>query len=258
MKPRPLGVLPLLLLALAACGDDGSGAGGSGGDGTGGGSAVTPPPTDTGIEVVDRLGAAAAACGSQSVSTIPGGWESVAVGDLGCMVWVPGGWIVQGAGSPIVTMFADQSGLEGALGVAGGTQDLPACTPLAARDALLSGFTEGGYATPTIAWHEEAVVPFGGTDWPTAQAVFQTSREGTPLVGYVWVLTTETVLACDVVGLGFWEPEAKIEADTCTVLQILNSVTCPSGGECDDVECDLHCKDEGFTGGSCGFGCECS
>jgi hypothetical protein len=261
MDTRLLPLLSLVLAQLLACGDETSGTGGSGAGGggtsSGGGSGVTHPPTGTGIEVVDRLGAAAAACGSQSVSTIPGGWESVAVGDLGCMVWVPGNWIVQGAGSPIVTMFADQSGLEGALGVAGGTEDLPACTPIAARDALLSGFSDGGFAAPTIAWHQEAVMPFGGTDWATAQAVFQTSRAGTPLVGYLWVLTTQTVLTCDVVCLGFWEPEANIEADTCTVLQILNSVTCPSGGECDDVECDLYCKDKGFSGGSCGFGCTC-
>ena len=260
MRHLPHLALGLLLACLAGCpatGPDDDGGDDDNDPGDPDDSTVTPPPTGTGIELVDRLGAAAVACGAQRVSTIPGGWESVAVGDLGCMVWVPGGWIVQGEGTAIASLFADESGREGALGIAGATQDLPECTPVAARDSVLAGFADSGYAEPSIAWHLESIEPFGGTDWPTAQAVFQSAVGGTPLVGYLWVLTTPTVVACDVVALGFWEPEARIEADTCTVLQILNSVTCPSGGGCDDADCDQRCRGEGFNGGSCGLGCEC-
>jgi hypothetical protein len=80
-----------------------------------------------------------------------------------------------------------------------------------------------------------------------------------PLVGYLWLLALPTVAGiCDVVGLGFWEPQARIESDTCTVLQILNSVVCPRGGGCDDSSCDTSCRASGNTGGSCeASGCVC-
>ncbi len=83
------------------------------------------------------------------------------------------------------------------------------------------------------------------------------TRSTSALAGYLWVLTTPSVIACNVVGLGFWEPEARIEQDTCVLTQILNSVKCPSGGGCDPSECDASCKQSGRSGGTCSSGCEC-
>jgi len=254
----------------AACSSSGTGTGGGAqadggvndaapsGDAAGvpPGGAVTPPTT-TGNAVVDRLGRAAAACGRQSSFTVPGGWQNVAVGDKGCMVWAPPGWLVTGAGSSTTSVFSDDTGVEGFVGIAGATRDVKECTPAELRTGILGGFAQNGYASPQVLWHVEGNEDFGGTSWANGHAVFGTSRGGTSLVGYLWVLATPTVIACDVVGLGFWEPVDRIEADTCTVSQILNSVTCPRGGGCDPVECDQSCKAEGRTGGSCNSGCEC-
>lgn len=255
-------------LVVGACTSAGGGgvadAGGGnadGGNGGGDGGAVATdamaPPSGTGTPLVDRLGAAAAACGKQSTFTVPGGWEIVAVGDKGCTVWVPPGWIVQGAYSYLVSAFADATGVEGFVGVAGATRDLAACTPAEASSGILRGFAENGYTTPETLWHYEGTEAFGGTNWSTGHAVFAMNRESTPLVGYLWVLTTPTVIACDVVGLGFWEPQGKIESDTCKVMQILSSVKCPSGGGCDDASCSQSCRDEGRTGGRCDPTCQC-
>jgi hypothetical protein len=257
------GSILLSALTLAACGSGNGGAGGSGGAGGAGGSGgtgsgtPTAPPQMTGIALVDRLGAAAAACGKQSVSTVPGGWQNVAVGDKGCMVWVPPGWIIQGSGTAIVSAFSDTTGTEGFVGVAGATQALASCKPQPARDSLLDGFTKNGYSAPQVLWHVEGTESFGGSDWTTGQAVFSMTRQSTPLLGYLWVLTLPTVVACDVVGLGFWEPEANIDVDTCKTLQILSSVTCPSGGGCDPVECNQSCINAGHQGGTCESGCVC-
>ena len=187
------------------------------------------PPTSTGIPLVDRLGAAAAKCGPQSSLTVPGGWQLVAIGDKGCMVHMPPGWKSTGQGGPTVSMFRDDTGKEGFVGLAGGAQTAQ-CTPPAIRDGVLEGFVSNGYSATEVLWHTEANEPFGGTSWPIGHTVFSMSREGTPLLGYLWLLTTQTVALCDVVGLGFWMPQASIEADTCTLTQIFNSIRCPSGG----------------------------
>ena len=264
-------------LVLAACGSstqsggvatDGgangadSGNGGNGGNGgADGGDGVATgtmaPPSGTGTPLVDRLGAAGAACGRQSGFTVPGGWEIVGVGDKGCTVWVPPGWVVQGALSYQVTAFADQTGSEGFVGLAGATREVETCAPAEVTSGILSGFAANGYATPEVLWHYEGVEAFGGSNWSTGHAVFATERGATPLIGYLWVLTTPTIIACDVVSLGFWEPQARIETDTCTLTQILNSVRCPSGGGCDDASCNQSCQAEGRGGGTCDPTCQC-
>lgn len=216
------------------------------------------PPTSTGNTTVDHLGAAAAACGQQSMFTVPGGWEMLAVGDAGCTVWVPPGWTLQGAHTGIATAMKDATGVEGFVGIAGASQEV-ACEPVPVRDSVLQGFADKGYASPKVLWHHEQRDEFGGSVWPTGHAVFSTSVSGTSIVGYLWVLATTTVIACDVVGLGFWEPEGAIETDTCALTQIINSVKCPSGGGCSDADCNTQCKADGKTGGSCGpeGGCSC-
>lgn len=220
-------------------------------------SSAQAPPTGTGIALVDRLGAAAAACGKQSMFTVPGGWENVAIGEQGCMVWVPGGWKIEGAFTSIATAFSDGTGVEGFVGVAGATRELTTCAPAPARASLLAGFDAKGYEGTKSIWTYEGTEPFGGTNWSTGHAVFTSTKSSTPIVGYLWVLTTPTAIACDVVGLGIWEPQDRIDADTCTLTQILSSVKCPSGGGCDAAECDRSCKDEGHAGGSCNSGCAC-
>lgn len=187
------------------------------------------PPSGTGNALVDRLGSAAAKCGKQSSFTVPGGWQLVAIGDKGCIVHVPPAWRVIGAGSPSVSMFRDDTGTEGFVGL-GGAAQTATCTPPAIRDGVLDGFASNGYASPEVLWHAEANESFGGTAWPTGHTVFSMRRGASPLIGYLWLLTTRTVAACDVVGLGFWEPQDAIETDTCTLTQVLQSIRCPSGG----------------------------
>ena len=258
---RPIFSSILAASLLAACGtSSGGGApeGGSPSDGGGPPGNVVIPPDGTGSGIVDRLGAASSACGQQSGFTVPGGWQLLAVGDAGCTVWVPPGWTLEGAHTGIATAMQDGSGREGFVGIAGASQDV-ACSPAPVRDSVLQGFADKGFGAPEVLWHLEQSTEFGGTVWPTGHAVFGTSVGGTPLVGYLWVLTTQTVIACDVVGLGFWEPESAIESDTCALTQIINSVKCPSGGGCDDASCDTECKGGGAAGGACNAsgGCDC-
>jgi hypothetical protein len=255
------------VVLFAACGGTGSGGGAtsadaghdgavSSEDGGGGGIAGLTPPSQTGIALVDRLGAAAAACGKLSSIAVPGGWQNVAIGDKGCMAYVPPGWIVSGSGTGLMSAFADDTGVEGFVGLAGTTQDT--CTPAAVRDQVYAGYTSKGYDAFGLAWHWEGQQEFGGTAWNVGHSVFTTSREGTPIVGYLWILALPTVAQiCDVVGLGFWEPQARVDTDTCTTLQALESIRCPSGGGCDPLDCDLSCKNEGKAGGECSSGCSC-
>ena len=215
------------------------------------------PPDGTGNSVVDRLGVAAAACGKQSMFTVPGGWNPLALGTAGCMVWVPPGWTLDGAYTGIASAMKDGSGREGFVGIAGATQEVT-CAPEPVRDSVLAGFTAKGFSSPQVLWHVEQSEAFGGSVWPTGHAVFTSSVSGSDLVGYLWIMTTPTVVACDVVGLGFWEPQDAIETDTCTLTQILNSVKCPSGGACDSNSCDTDCKAGGSTGGGCDASGNCS
>jgi hypothetical protein len=265
-RPERVALLAFLFATsfVGSCSSSSSGSpttGGDGGSGTDGATTAdtggaTPgttlaPPTQTGNAVVDRLGAAASSCGKQSVFTIPGGWDIVAVGDKGCTVWVPPGWTIEGASTGLATALKDASGAEGFLGIAAAT-DAQACDATVVRDGILDGYAKKGYASPTVLWHLEQNESFGGTSWPTGHTVFSTSAGGTPIVGYLWLLTTPTVIACDVVGLGFWEPVAAIESDTCTLTQVINSVKCPSGGNaCDDADCNAQCKRDGNAGGAC-------
>ncbi len=187
------------------------------------------PPTSTGNALVDRLGAAASKCGPQSSLTVPGGWQLVAIGDKGCMVHAPPGWKVIGFGTPTVSVFRDDAAREGFFGLAGAAQTAT-CTPPAVRDGVLQGFVANNYDSVDVLWHAEANEAFGGSTWPIGHTVFSMKRAGAPLLGYLWLLTTQTVVACDVVGLGFWLPQDAIETDTCTLTQTFNSIRCPSGG----------------------------
>lgn len=271
---RSLGSSLSACLIVAACSStssggapDGGNAGGDGGDGgtangdSGGAGVATgtmAPPAATGTPLVDRLGAAAAACGHQTGFTVPGGWQIVAIGDLGCTVWVPPTWTVQGSHTFKMTAFADATGVEGFLGLAGATRELTACVPSEVTSGILGGFADNGYATPQILWHYEGDEAFGGSNWSTGHAVFATTMQSAPLIGYLWVLATPTVVACDVVSLGFWEPQARIETDTCTLTQILGSVNCPRGGGCDDASCNQSCVADGRSGGRCDPTCQCN
>ena len=237
---------------------DGGNDGGGGDSGEGVATGAMAPPSGTGTPLVDRLGAAAAACGKQSGFTVPGGWQNAAIGDKGCTVWVPPSWVVQGAYSYQVSAFADGTGVEGFVGIAGATRELATCAPGEVTSGILSGFASNGYATPEILWHYEGTEAFGGSDWSTGHAVFATDRGSTPLVGYLWVLALPTVIACDVVSLGFWEPQGRIETDTCTLTQILGSVRCPNGGGCDEASCSQSCQAEGHAGGTCDPTCQCN
>ena len=251
-----------LLLAQTMCVSSsgtpgGDGGGGEGGDGGGGGTAILPP-NGTGIELVDRLGAAAAQCGDQSPFTVPASWQLVGVGEQGCSGWVPPGWTPEGSGTSLVTALRDASGDEGFLGLAGVAAPGVDCTPPAVTDAVLSGFAQAGYETPTVSWHEERVGHFGGSTWPTGQTVFTTAAGSTPVVGFLWLLASEGVVACNVVGLGFWEPQTAIETETCTLTQILNSVRCGANA-CSDSGCNDLCQSDGKPGGLCNpqGGCDC-
>lgn len=255
----------LSFTALAACLSVGAGSCSGGGgassssSSSSGGSAgnVIAPPSSTGNALVDRFGAAAARCGHQSVSTVPGGWDIVSVGGLGCTVWVPPGWTVTGDGTGLVSALGDAGGRRGFVGVAGPTTELAACAPAEARDAILAGFTRAGFSSTQVLWHWEGQEAFGGSTWSTGHAVFSMDAGSDALVGYLWDMTAQTLVACDVTSLGFWMPQASLEADMCQLLQIPNSVRCPSGGGCDDVECDRGCRAEGHAGGHCSSGCVC-
>lgn len=230
---------------------------GEGDAGDAGGSAIVVPG-GTGVPLVDRLGATASTCGPQTPFTVPSSWSVLGVGEQGCSGWVPPGWLVSGSGTSLATALRDASGDEGFVGLAGVVDATVACTPPAVTEAVLAGFAENGYAPPVVLWQHEQLEEFGGSTWPTGMTVFSSAAGSTSIVGFLWLLPTQTVVACDVVGLGFWEPESAIETDTCMLTQILNSVRC-GGGACADSSCNDTCQADGKPGGMCNTmgGCDC-
>lgn len=223
-----------------------------GADTENGGGSGPPPPVDTGVAIVDRLGNAAAGCGVLGRWTVPADWDMVWVGARGCTVHAPPTWTITGEGEGTTVGFRDGTGAEGFLGMMGEVEGAVGCTPAGVAGLVLDGFTANGYAAPEIAWQEVAAVPFGGSLWDVAATVFTTGAGGVAVVGYLWDLVTPSGPFCFVSGMGFWLPESAIEAEACTLVQIHESLKCPhAGGGCDDAECDASCKGDGDAGGFC-------
>lgn len=249
--------------SAGAGGGGGSGAGGGNVGGSSGSGQVSPVPTQTGNAVVDKLGAAASQCGYQSPSTVPQSWDLASWGQ-GCSIWGPDGWAVSGAGTQLI-IVADPANPYGAV-VGGGVPDAGTgpseCTPRGAADYFLGLYTELGCTNPTIVWYDEGALVIGTDSYPVGHSVFTCSYQGEQIVGYQFTMGLAGAL-CEVVISAFWEPASQIDQMTCTLSQILNSVTCPTGGSesCVDVDCDTACKNVGQSGGRCptsgGDGCEC-
>lgn len=234
------------LPADAPAGDNGADSGDAG-----------PFPDGTGSPLLDRFVTAVQACGVLGPSTVPLGWKPVMVGSGFCSLWVPDAWLVVGAGEPTTTAFADATAVEGVLAMAG-TADVATCAPEAVRDLVLDAFRSEGYADVTLGWHLERTEDFGGSRWPVSHALFTAARDGTPLVGYLNLAVYATFPACGTFGVGAWEPQAAIEADTCVIAQALGSLRC-GGAACDDSACSDGCKADGAEGGACteAGACEC-
>lgn len=262
----------ILLMALGACssasdegaaGAAGNGPGGASGSGGGSGSPASPVPVQTGIDVVDRLGAAAAQCGYQSPSTVPASWDLASWGQ-GCSIWGPSGWAVNGAGTQLIFISdpANPYGTAVGGGVPSAGSGPTTCTARGAADYFLGLYTQLGCSSPTIAYYTEGELVMGTDTYPVGHSVFTCTYQGTPIVGYQFTMGMDGAL-CEVVLSSFWEPVDSIDAMTCNLSQILNSVSCPTGGSdtCVDVDCDAACRNVGKQGGQCptsgAEGCEC-
>jgi hypothetical protein len=137
-----------------------------------------------------------------------------------------------------------------------------ACTPRGVADYFLPLYTELGCADPTIVYYAESSLVVVTDSYPVGHSVFTCNYQGTPIVGYQFTMGLPGAL-CEVVISAFWEPVSAVESMTCTLSQILNSVSCPNGGSesCVDSDCDAACRNVGQSGGRCptsgGDGCEC-
>lgn len=249
----------VLVGALATCGggsverDGGAGPPRDGGaqpdaavdDGRGDNPLGQNVPTGTGDAVVDRLAATAAACGYQTPNTVPAGWNMVPVGERGCAISVPPGWTAEGAGGPVCAAEQPPDGATGVL-VMMGTPDLVAsvpCTPRGATTYLEQNVAESGCANVTERHYREGTELIATIPIPKADVVFTCEEEGATFAAYAWVTIQGTSPLCSILVLGFWTPVGDVEATTCTLTQILQSVRCPQpgGNLCVDADCAADC-----------------
>jgi hypothetical protein len=214
-------------------------------------TADSQPLTSTGNATVDRLGAAAAACGPQSRLTVPAGWQMVLAGEKGCAFYAPTTWQTIGAGTPSTFVVEDQTRVTGSSVLAGvDTTGTATCTPhgvatwLFANNKDCVGFTE-------LYW-KDGVDNVAGLQIPRGDLVYACTQSGVPIVGYLVVQIHGTWPLCNILAFAFWMPETQIEARTCTLTQTMNSIQCPQGGSsCSDSSCAQECVAAGNASGAC-------
>ena len=215
-------------------------------------------PPSTGKPLADRLIDTARTYGYQSPNTVPAGWEMVLVGERGCAISVPPGWRAQGAGTAVTSVEEDAEGYTGVLVMAGVPQTSIACTPGGATDYLLAGIEQSGCGSIDRLYYQEETENIAGIPIPKADLIMSCVEEGELAVGYAWVTIQGTTPLCNILVLGFWMPEPLIEAKTCTLSQILQSVRCPQGGRyCVDADCNADCVELGKGGGHCNADDDC-
>lgn len=209
---------------------------------------------------MDRLGAAASLCGYQSPSTVPVGWDTASFGQ-GCSIWGPSSWGFEGAGTQMIFVSDPTHGAV----VGGGVPDAPgpaSCTPRGVAEYFLGLYQALGCSAPKLEYYADGTLLLVDDPIPVGHSVFTCDYQGTPMVGYQFTMGMQDVM-CSIVLSAFWEPQSDVESMTCTLTQILNSVSCPTGGSssCEDVDCDTACRNAGQQGGRCpssgGEGCEC-
>jgi hypothetical protein len=213
--------------------------------------------SSTGNALVDRLGAAAAACGPQTRLTVPAGWQMVLAGEKGCAFYAPPTWLVAGAGTPTTFAVEDSSRVTGSAVLAGvDSTGTATCTPhgvaswIFANNKDCVGFKE-------LYW-KDSVDMIAGIQIPSGELVYSCAQSGVPVVGYMVVQIHGTWPLCNLLSFAFWMPETQIETRTCTLTQTLNSIQCPQGsGACDDSSCNQSCVAGGSQWGSCDADGEC-
>jgi hypothetical protein len=216
----------------------------------------------TGNADADRLAQAAAACGYQSKSTVPAGWDLVMMSDKGCSFWTPAGWLVEGEGQAVTSAFEDSQENVGFMAIS--AVDLSGnfdCTLTGVRDWLETQIGEGCSDSLQTLYYGERTIDIGDLSIPVADWIIGCMQGAASGVGYMFILgQTESMYpACYITVEGFWEPSSQIEEKTCMLTQIFNSVWCPSGGSgsCVDADCSAACAEEGYAGGACTSADEC-
>jgi hypothetical protein len=212
----------------------------------------------TGNPIVDRMAAAAAACGPQSRLTVPAGWQMVLAGEKGCAFYAPPTWQTIGAGTPTTFAVEDATRVTGSAVMAGvDSTGTATCTPhgvaswMFANNKDCVGFKE-------LYW-KDGVDVVAGIQIPRGDMVYSCTQSGVPIAGYVVVQIHGTWPLCNLLAFAFWMPETQIEARTCTLTQTLNSIQCPQGGggSCSDATCRQGCVADGYQSGACNASDQC-
>jgi hypothetical protein len=209
----------------------------------------------TGIAVVDRLGAAAQACGEQSDRTVPAGWVQ-AFDASGCSIEAPSGFQVSGNGTGFVSFVQGEYSAVVGSGVPSLGVPQPAdCSPAGVAEYYRAAFESWGCQGAKIVWKQAGAIVVVTDSYPVQQSVFvcDANTAGHPSMGYMFTMGTLSAAGCSMVIRAYGMPETAIEQATCTLSQIINSVKCPTGGSgsCDDAQCRTDCIDQGNAGGAC-------
>ncbi len=230
----------------------------------GGGSGVFPEDiaegdglSSTPEGLAEALYDAAAACGWQSVKTVPGGWQPVMVSTDGCTQWIPLEWAILGQ--------ADAAGFSPDTSRRVYTFTL--VNPLPSgydwdADAVIDYLTDSiavefGAEPPSVLWRQVTDV----ADLEVADAAFAFFMDGEPLVGSIRIHfggCAPSGGACFALVMGYWLPVADLEEHICELAQIDGSLQCPGLGACIDPVCSSWCIHDGESGGACdGDTCSC-
>ncbi|MFH1530527.1 MAG: hypothetical protein ABIK09_07320 [Pseudomonadota bacterium] len=257
--------LALLLAGCPLLDKDDAGGGESGPPG--GGSGVFPEdvaagdgldPGPSGV-LVETLYGAAAACGWQSVKSVPGGWQPILVSLDGCTQWIPSNWTILG-----------QAGNAGFSPTAGRrTYAFTLVNPLPSgyawdADAAIDFVAESigvefGEDPPSILWRKVTDV----ADLQVADAAFAFFLEDEPVAGSLRIhfggCAPGSSGACFALVMGYWLPVDDLVGDAiCDLTQIDASLQCPGLGECVEPLCSSWCIHGGAKGGGCsGAVCDC-
>jgi len=221
-------------------------------------SLPTVPAFDDDDAINEYSQAVTAQCPPVSSSTVPGSWQLAMVGETGCTVYHPPGWLT---GSQGTYFSAATKGNEAGYFILNGYLEGTAWDEVSIGDALV---VELKKSHPDMKVISEATIP---DPWGLGLKIRYLGLKFTngkvPSVGLLRIVFTQCSVIlnnCPLISSGTWAPLAELTDYACVLGQVDASLKCPSGGstDCDDQTCNSECVSRGHAYGYCSQGyCNC-
>ncbi|MCP4688501.1 MAG: fibronectin type III domain-containing protein [Desulfobacterales bacterium] len=217
---------------------------------------------DSGGAAAVEFGTALAQCGAQSHNTTPDAWGEVAVlgGTDVCAVWTPPGWNALRLGEGFNLLYEDETGYT-TITIAGGTTwEVQSCTFENINNWWLQKVHDGGCFNPVVEWRWDFTLDVAGVQIPNSLFTFTCNKNGVTEAGLYQTQIHSQGFPCQFRVDGYMVRRDDINANMCTLSQILNSLKCLEGQanfKCTKPQCSLEKKAQGFSGGFCNSFDEC-